>query len=211
VTTLVVQVATGARTVLRDVERVETVAFSPDGTRVLGCEGRRASTWDLVAGPSALWDAATGAKLADLGGEDGFGVWSPGGARFATFGASGACRVFDSKGALQKELSGHRDVVLAAAFDAAGNRLITVSKDGTAKVWDVERGVEWMTFSAPGAEVRIAGFSPDGASVFLVDTTGLAKLLPIDPLAFARKLALRELTKQERELYGLEARSWWGW
>ncbi|NIP86399.1 MAG: hypothetical protein GTO03_12850, partial [Planctomycetales bacterium] len=51
-------------------------------------------------------------------------------------------RVWDSaSGAELISLSGHTDRVNHAAWDAAGSRIVTVSADGTARVWDVGKAL----------------------------------------------------------------------
>jgi hypothetical protein len=65
---------------------------------------------------------------------------------------------------------GHNGLVMSAALNAAGNRLITTSLDQTARLWDAETEA---VVTSPivvlkenvGARMRDAEFSPDGTRV----------------------------------------------
>jgi WD40 repeat protein len=56
----------------------------------------------------------------------------------------------------------HTDEVLFASFSADGSRILTASRDGTAKLWDAETGRPLATLVGHTGQVRSAVFSPDG-------------------------------------------------
>jgi WD40 repeat protein/tetratricopeptide (TPR) repeat protein len=64
-------------------------------------------------------------------------------------------------GELLHTLHGHDDAVQAVAFSPDGGRLVSASRDSTARVWDVAAGRELLRLTAPD---RLGGvcFRPDG-------------------------------------------------
>lgn len=58
-------------------------------------------------------------------------------------------------------LLGHTDDVLAAAFNPGGDRVVTASRDGTARVWDVAAGSS-RELRGHTAEVSFAAYGPTG-------------------------------------------------
>ena len=63
------------------------------------------------------------------------------------------------------QLSGHSSAVVSAGFSPDGKRVVTASKDLTAKVWDAETGRDLLTLRVQGGTVNSAEFSPDGKRV----------------------------------------------
>ena len=52
-----------------------------------------------------------------------------------------------------RSFAGHTDAVLAAVFDATGDRLITSSRDKTLKIWDTHTGQEVLTLRPHGTRI----------------------------------------------------------
>lgn len=61
-------------------------------------------------------------------------------------------------------LVGHNDAVGPPVFDASGSRILTYSRDGTAKIWDAQSGDEMLSLRHNDTVVD-AAFSPDGQYV----------------------------------------------
>ena len=128
-----------------------TVAFSPDGRRVLVGERR-----------VGLWDAATGKKLRELEGSRGrISAFSPDSQRVAAGIEGGYIGVWDATtGQLLKRLEGD-DSFQSLAFSQDGKRVVT-----PAGVWNATTGnqvVEFPTHSFGGDSVEgYAAFSSDG-------------------------------------------------
>jgi WD40 repeat protein len=73
---------------------------------------------------------------------------------------------------LDRVLVGHTAAVRAAAFSPDGARVITASKDGTVRVWDVATGASVLALKGLNGGVLAAGFSPDGARIVTTDEGG---------------------------------------
>ncbi len=58
-------------------------------------------------------------------------------------------------------LEGHEAALLDASFDPAGDRVVTASEDGTARVWSTE-GEQLRVLGGHEGKVRKAGFNPGG-------------------------------------------------
>ncbi len=112
--------------------------FSPNGLSLL--TGNDANSVDL-------WDVADGSKKIGLGGDRDprypgssgsvSGVaFAPDGFHFLAWGSAPTIPVWETNGTKAGSLEGHTDVVLAAAFSPKGDRVLTGSRDGTARLWD---------------------------------------------------------------------------
>ena len=118
------------------------LAFSPDGSRLMGAD------WD---GALKIWDIAAGREVAATT-LTGVGVkvarFSADGKRLAVAGASrplltGEVRILDAETAREVwSLKGHAITVLDVAFSPDGHRLATSSFDHTVRLWDLTTGQE---------------------------------------------------------------------
>jgi len=93
-------------------------------------------------------------------------------------------------------LTGHTDMVIAAAFSPDGTMLATCSPDQTTRLWKVDTGELLNTFRGQADEVYDVAFSPDGkllASLGCVD--GLFKLW--NPNARPRSEVIRKPGSRE--------------
>jgi WD40 repeat protein len=68
-------------------------------------------------------------------------------------------------------LRGHEDAVYSAAFGPDGERILTASRDGTARVWEAETGEELTVLRGPSLPCLSARFSPDGQRIVTVSYT----------------------------------------
>jgi hypothetical protein len=65
----------------------------------------------------------------------------------------------------KQTLKGHTDWVTSVSFSPDGRRLVTGSRDKTAKVWDAEKGTEILSLKGHTGEVTSVSFSPDGRRI----------------------------------------------
>jgi WD40 repeat protein/tetratricopeptide (TPR) repeat protein len=150
---------------------VQSVAFSPDGTRLAGGGGE-------IDKPGAVtvWDAQTGQQLLDLKGHTGQ-VWSvafsPDGKRLASASRDKTAKVWDTQtGKEVLALKGHTSEVVGVCFSPDGQRLASaggdwrdMSKPGELKVWDAQSGQQLLDLKGHAHLVRSVAFSPDGRRI----------------------------------------------
>jgi len=114
------------------------VAFSPDGTRLLGVgeDGR-----------VRLWDGRDGRELKQFDGQGRqlrAAAYSADGQRFATGGADGVTRVWSEAGGPPLAvLRGQRSRVLDVGFGPTSDRVVSAGDDGTVRIWDAGRTQAW--------------------------------------------------------------------
>ncbi|HCS54068.1 MAG TPA: hypothetical protein DIW81_21195, partial [Planctomycetaceae bacterium] len=137
------------RCCIRAPSRVESVVFSPDGTRIVGGYYYHCTEW--------VWDSVSGKELASLrkndqdvtslteraclrGHEEKVTqvVFSPDGNWIASGSSDQSVRVWNVVSSAQQIiLRGHQDCVTSIAYSPDGNRIISGSLDQTVRIWDV--------------------------------------------------------------------------
>ncbi|MCI0539009.1 MAG: WD40 repeat domain-containing serine/threonine-protein kinase [Verrucomicrobiales bacterium] len=70
----------------------------------------------------------------------------------------------------------HQDEVYLASFSPGGRRILTASRDGTARIWDAETGRPLTEPLRHLDEVRFASFSPDGKWIVTASLDHTARL-----------------------------------
>jgi WD40 repeat protein/energy-coupling factor transporter ATP-binding protein EcfA2 len=139
---------------------VTSVAFSPDGARVI------TGSYDNTA---RIWDARSGIPLALLSGHSDHvsaASYSPDGSRIITASWDRTARIWDVRtGALLKVLSGHGGRVLSATYSPDGTRIATVSDDKTGRIWDARLGTQIAVLSGHSDIITSVAFSPDGTRI----------------------------------------------
>jgi DNA-binding beta-propeller fold protein YncE len=176
------EAATGAqiRTFTGHSKGISSVAFSPDGSRVLSGSGDNTVR---------LWDAATGALIHAFEGHSN-GVnsvaYSPDGSRLLSGSYDKTLKLWDAAtGRLLRTFEGHTAQVDAVGFAPDGGRVVSGSWDKTLKLWDAGTGSLLRTFQGHSGGIWPVAFSPDGSRLVsgsLDDTlkvweTATAKLL----------------------------------
>lgn len=133
-------------------ERIEAIAFSPDGTQLAACGGSPGRFGEVQ-----IWDLAKRElKLSKIIGYDTiYGVsWSPNG-KVVGFGCpDNTMRGIDPTTGEQVLYSGaHNDWVLDTVFSVNSDHIITVSRDMSMKLVEVgtQRFVDNLTSITPGA------------------------------------------------------------
>ena len=137
-------------------DKVTSVAFSPDGTRIV-TGGRK--------GKARIW-SVDGTLLVQLSGhkdEITDVAFSPDGSRVATSSRDKTARIWNAEsGRSLRQLKGHTDDVTSVAFSPDGSLVLTASRDHDARLWNAETGANTQVLRAHYGEARDATFSPDG-------------------------------------------------
>jgi WD40 repeat protein len=110
------------------------VAFSPDGRRLAtGGEENTVKIWDVQTGQERQTLRGHSGDVYTLAfSPDDAGRW------VASAGEDSAVKVWDSHtGTLVRSFRGHTGLVSSLAFSPDGRRLVSGSRDGTVKVWDL--------------------------------------------------------------------------
>jgi len=162
---------TGDRVVVWDLEGREiasfggeeggvTAALSPDGKLVLVRSARTSRIFSI-----------DGKHVAELTGQA-FGGFAPSGQSVLTWAADEAVRLFDLAGRELVVLRGHERPITDASFSPSGDRVVTASQDGTARVWLVKTEellglAKRRTFRelTPGERKRYRALLESGAEV----------------------------------------------
>ncbi len=77
-------------------------------------------------------------------------------------------------------LRGHRGPVGVAAFSADGTRVVTASRDGTARVWRSDGTGPPVVLEGHGGEVLAAAFSPEGRRVVTASADRTARVWRVE-------------------------------
>jgi WD40 repeat protein len=104
-------------------------------------------------------------------------AFSPAGTRLATVEfASSVVKIWDTTdGQKVLALTGHGRPVTAVAFNTAGTRLASASKDKTVNIWDARSGQKIFSLEH-NAEVKSIIFSPDGSRLTSIGADGMVKV-----------------------------------
>ncbi len=172
------------------IERVTTLAFSPDGTRLVTASADgTARLWDVEdikrsEKPPASRELAVLSQHTDRVVAIAF---SPDGTRLVTASADGTALLWDIKGVTRSErepsrppptatLSRHEKSLTTVIFSPDGTRLVTASADGTARVWDAQTGSEVRILAGHQDEVNAVAFSPAGNHIATASADGIVRL-----------------------------------
>jgi len=152
-------------------DRVQAVAVTPDGTRVVSAS---------EDGTSKVWDLHNGRVLRTLVGhrEPVVAVAvTPDGKRAVSASKDRTLIVWDLASGRQMHcLMGHLDSVRAVAILPDGRRAVSGSVDRTLKVWDLHSAQELMTLSGHLGVVFAVALTPDGRRAISVSVDRTLKV-----------------------------------
>ncbi len=163
------------RTLEGHTDRVEGVAFSPDGRRIISGGGGHKEYGEIK-----VWDTATGEKILTIKEHTSpvrSVAFSPDGRRIVSGGEYGTVKVWNvATSEATLTFKGHMGAVFSLAFSPNGRQIASGSWDRTAKVWDAATGKEILTFNGHTGPVCSVVFSPDGSRIVSGSYDGTAKV-----------------------------------
>ncbi|KAG0054736.1 wD repeat domain [Linnemannia elongata] len=137
-------------------EYVISVAFSPDGRRLVSGEWK---------GAVRLWDSTSGEELLVMKGHTDLVrslAYSPCGNRIASAGGK-TVRLWDAlTGECIFVVEGHTDLVRSVKYSSDGQQLVSGSKDGTIRFWNSGTGEPGVVWNPSLGEIHNLAISPDG-------------------------------------------------
>ncbi len=145
------------------------LALSPDGARAVQSHLiGSASLWDLARRSRVGPDLAVGSAVRDV-------AWSQDGERFAVA-AGKVATVFDGSGGELSSTPSQVDFLNTVAFDPQkGDLMVTTSRDGVARVWDVPSAGMLAELRGHTDEIGDAAFTADGQDVVTLSLDGSAR------------------------------------
>ncbi len=143
---------------------VQSVAWLPDGRRLVSGAFRRALIWSTE--PLAVQREVTGGLTDRISAVTAF---PDGGAILladGTMAEKGVIRVLDvATGHVERTWSAHDDTIFSLALTADGNTLATAGGDKLVKLWKARTGEEIARLEAHGTQATAAAFHPDGTQL----------------------------------------------
>ncbi len=150
-----------------------SIAFHPDGRRLLGTSGGKLKIWEADSGKEIFTHQVEKSAIGQL-------AVSPDGQHLAlaTRDQSNdeAMRIWDL--AARREvlvLPAHTEDITCLVFSPDGTRLVSGSGDRTLKVWDVTTPPESLTLPGLPDSLKSLAFPPDGRQVFSATNNGEVK------------------------------------
>ena len=148
------------RTLRGHIDGVEMVALTPDGRRAVSASRD---------GTLKVWDLETGQELRTLNGSI---------QMTQALTSSGRERQMALK--IVQELYGHIDGVEMVALTPDGRRAVSASRDGTLKVWDLEKSCEPTTLKSHKNMVSAVALTPSGRLAVSTSTDCSLKVWDLD-------------------------------
>lgn len=142
-----------------------TAVFTGDGSRVVG-------------GKAEAWNAADGSQITALPPVGMVTAMAAGpGCLVARGTAMGRAYVDDyRRNTRVAQLVGHVRSILDVAFLPDGERVVTASDDGTARIWDIATGRELQVLRAHDSAVERILITPDGRRIVTASADGTVRI-----------------------------------
>ncbi|MEU8706635.1 XRE family transcriptional regulator [Streptomyces sp. NPDC048565] len=151
-------------------ERLDSVAFSPDGRTLAASGPDGVSRWSAAAGAPGRPRYADRTRIST---DPSLAVaFGPGGRTLATAGADHTVRLWNTSGSPADRplsvLTGHTDIVETVTFSPDGRTLASGGADGKLRLWNVAdpaRPDALLTLTGHIGSIPSAAFSPDGRTL----------------------------------------------
>jgi WD40 repeat protein/serine/threonine protein kinase len=138
---------------------VTSVAFSPDGRRIVGSGDDTVTVWDAESGQDTLTISVWRQLILSV-------AFSPDGRRIVGGLEDGTVRVWDAtSGENVFALRGHDGPVASVAYSPDSQQIVSGGGDNTLKVRDAESGQKTLTLVGHSGPVTSVAFSPDGQRI----------------------------------------------
>ena len=150
------------------IQEVNTANFSPNGKLILTSSGDNTAK---------IWDAQSGALLADLKG--GYNAYfSPDGKKIAIASlADSTAKIWDAMNCnLLANLKGHIWGISSDCFSPDSKKIVAISFDSTAGIWDAGSGTLLTKLRGHTDFVWSATFSPDGKKIVTTSADSSVKI-----------------------------------
>jgi WD40 repeat protein len=150
-------------------DAVWSVAYSPDGRRVLAGLGDRDKSilvFDADSGRQETVLRGHEAAVRDL-------AFSLDG-RLASCGSDRTIRLWNSEGKADVVLRGHTNTIHSLAWHPDGQSLASASSDGTCRVWRAD-GTALVTLKGHLSDVYHVSFSADGSQILAATDDGVVR------------------------------------
>jgi WD40 repeat protein len=156
------------RIVSRHNSDIMSVAFSPDGKKILtGSQDSTARLCDLQGNLLQVFKGHQG-MITSVS-------FSPDGKTVLTGSIDKTARLWDDQGNLLQEFKGHRGMIFSIAFSPDGKTILTGSLDKTARLWNLH-GNEQQIFAGHKDIISSVAFSRDGKSILTGSNDKTARL-----------------------------------
>jgi len=147
-------------------DRVSSVSFSPDGTRILSSSAPNFQLPVRNDRTLKVWNAATGQESLIISGHS-KAVYSASFSRDGKWIVSGSVdktlKLWDATTGQEKlTFTGHSKPVTCADFSPDGKRIVSGGWEKTLKVWDTDTGQETLTLEGHTGAITDVSFSPNG-------------------------------------------------
>lgn len=151
---------------------VESVAFSPDGSKLVS------GGYDSVA---KIWDAKTGKELMTLRGHKALvhnAIFSHDASQILTASWDRTVKLWDAKSGkcLKTFAGGHTSIVEYAVFSPDRKQILSCGYDNKAIIWDIASGKQLLTLLSHTGGIQTAYYSRDGKTILTGSFDKTAKL-----------------------------------